>query len=70
MAGTRNLVPRSDSEGSIGSTTKKWANCYFDNAHVGALATYANNAAAIVGGLSQGDFYITSTGVVMCVYTP
>jgi hypothetical protein len=29
------------------------------------LPTYADNAAAIAGGLPIGDFYKTSTGVVM-----
>jgi hypothetical protein len=29
------------------------------------LPTYADNAAAIAGGLPIGDFYRTSTGVVM-----
>ena len=29
---------------------------------------YANNAAAITGGLSAGDFYRTSTGQLFIVY--
>jgi hypothetical protein len=32
------------------------------------LSTYANNAAALAGGLTAGEFYKTSTGVVMVVY--
>jgi hypothetical protein len=32
------------------------------------LGVYADNAAAITGGLAAGDFYRTSTGVVMVVY--
>lgn len=32
------------------------------------LATYANNAAAVSGGLTAGDFYRTSTGQVGVVY--
>lgn len=31
---------------------------------------YADNAAAIAGGLSEGDFYRTATGEVFVVYTP
>jgi hypothetical protein len=34
------------------------------------LPTYANNAAAIAGGLATGSLYRTATGVVMVVYTP
>jgi hypothetical protein len=34
------------------------------------LPTYANNAAAISGGLSEGSMYKTATGAVMVVYTP
>lgn len=29
---------------------------------------YANNTAALAGGLKKGDFYRTSTGVVMIVF--
>ena len=32
------------------------------------LAVYADNAAAIAGGLSVGDIYMTATGQVMVVY--
>lgn len=32
------------------------------------LPEYANNAAALAGGLSAGEFYRTSTGTVMVVY--
>lgn len=32
------------------------------------LPTYASNSAAISGGLTAGDFYRTSTGIVMVVY--
>lgn len=34
------------------------------------LPTYADNAAAITGGLAAGRVYKTSTGVLMVVYTP
>lgn len=34
------------------------------------LPTYADNAAAITGGLAAGDPYRTSTGVLMVTYTP
>jgi len=33
-----------------------------------AIPTYANNAAALAGGLVAGAFYRTSTGVLMVVY--
>ena len=32
------------------------------------LSTYANNAAAIAGGLTSGQLYKTATGQVMIVY--
>jgi hypothetical protein len=32
------------------------------------LQVYANNAAALAGGLKAGDFYRTATGQVMVVY--
>ena len=32
------------------------------------LPVYANNAAALVGGLASGDFYRTATGILMVVY--
>lgn len=34
------------------------------------LPVYANNAAAIVGGLTEGNVYRTSTGVLMVVFNP
>lgn len=37
---------------------------------VGELPVFENNAAAISGGLTQGTFYRTSSGVLMVVYTP
>ncbi len=38
--------------------------------HLNALSTYADNAAAITGGLVTGDVYRTATGELMIVYTP
>lgn len=38
--------------------------------HLNSLATYADNAAAISGGLAAGDVYRTATGELMIVYTP
>lgn len=35
---------------------------------VAGLATYADNTAALAGGLVAGDFYCTSTGVLMVTY--
>lgn len=32
------------------------------------LPVYADNTAAVAGGLSEGEFYRTSTGTVMVVY--
>jgi hypothetical protein len=37
---------------------------------VDGLPEYADNAAAIAGGLSAGRFYRTATGILMVVYTP
>ena len=37
---------------------------------VGGISTYADNAAAILGGLSAGDVYMTATGQLMITYTP
>jgi hypothetical protein len=34
------------------------------------LPTYADNAAALAGGLTAGDCYRTSTGILMVTYTP
>lgn len=36
--------------------------------HVVGLPTYADNAAAITGGMTAGAFYRTATGVVMVTY--
>lgn len=33
-----------------------------------SLSTYADNTAALAGGLVAGQFYKTSTGVLMVVY--
>lgn len=38
--------------------------------HLNDLSTYADNAAAITGGLITGDVYRTATGELMIVYTP
>jgi hypothetical protein len=35
-----------------------------------ALPVHADNAAALTAGLVEGQLYVTSTGVVMRVYTP
>lgn len=34
------------------------------------LPIYANNAAAIVGGLTEGNVYRTSLGAIMVVFNP
>jgi hypothetical protein len=34
------------------------------------LPVYANNAAAIVGGLTEGNVYRTSLGAIMVVFNP
>jgi len=41
-----------------------------DNLSPYSLPTYANNAAALAGGLVAGELYKTATGTVMVVYTP
>jgi hypothetical protein len=38
--------------------------------YIGTCPTHADNAAAIAGGLTAGQVYRTSTGVLMIVYTP
>jgi len=38
------------------------------NLSVGSLPVYANNTAALAGGLAVGKVYRTSTGVLMVVY--
>jgi len=35
---------------------------------IAELSTYADNAAALVGGLKAGDLYVTAAGVLMRVY--
>jgi hypothetical protein len=35
-----------------------------------SLPVYSDNAAAISGGLTAGEIYRTSTGVLMVVYAP
>lgn len=42
----------------------------FGNFDIATMEVYADNAAAITGGLSAGDIYRTSTGALMIVYTP
>lgn len=45
------------------------ANLEFANITVTSLSEYADNAAAKVGGLTDGEFYRTSDGTVKVVYT-
>jgi hypothetical protein len=45
-----------------------WFNAVSDKLADVTLPVYANNAAALVGGLKAGDKYRTSTGVLMITY--
>lgn len=62
------LRPNSDNAMALGGTSNRWTTGYFRNLRTDNLATYADNAAAIAGGLGVGDFYRTSTGQVMVRY--
>ncbi|MBT8490160.1 MAG: hypothetical protein KJN62_03840, partial [Deltaproteobacteria bacterium] len=57
-------ISRSSGIGTVGvSGTFNTTNLY-----ISSLAVYANNSAAISGGLSAGEVYRTSTGNLMIVY--
>lgn len=51
-----------------GGTTKQATAAALGASGVIIRGTYANNAAALAGGLTVGQFYKTSTGVVMVVF--
>jgi len=42
QAATRNIVPRADGEGSIGTSAKAWGDGYFSDLHVGGNSVFAN----------------------------
>jgi len=56
------LVVKSDGKVGIGT------NAPTSQLQVVGLPTYADNAAAIIGGLTVGAFYRTATGVLMVRY--
>lgn len=62
-SGAGNIVLQSDG-GNVGVGTVSPTS----KLQVVGLPTYADNAAAITGGLTAGAFYRTSTGVLMVVY--
>lgn len=41
---------------------------YLNKPHSTSLSVYANNTAALAGGLKAGQFYRTSTGTLMVTY--
>lgn len=47
------------------TTKKSFIRSFWDFKNIGTLPVYADNAAAIAGGLRVGQLYRTSTGVVM-----
>jgi hypothetical protein len=53
---------------SNGAVAKFSINPSGGSAAIGGLAEYADNAAALAGGLVAGDLYRTATGVVMVTY--
>ncbi|MBN8570750.1 MAG: hypothetical protein J0M18_14075 [Ignavibacteria bacterium] len=67
---TRSVI-KSPSDGTITFTNNAEttnATLVFGTATVNLLPTYADNAAALSGGLTAGKLYRTSTGVVMVTY--
>lgn len=44
LGATKNIVPRADSEGSIGTSSKNWQNSYFDNISVDGTVTIPNDS--------------------------
>lgn len=51
-----------------GNNSINFSKGWFQTLNVAALATYADNAAAIAGGLAAGEVYRTATGQVMVRY--
>jgi hypothetical protein len=48
---------------SVGSSSKKWAAGYFNNAYLYSLSDYADDAAAAAGGIAIGQLYRTASAV-------
>lgn len=55
------FAPDADATLSLGKSNRQWANIW------ATLPTYANNAAALAGGLTAGAFYKTATGELRVV---
>ena len=67
------VSPKVSGSFSLGNTQKRWLGVYstlFDGttATFSAVPVYADNAAAVAGGLTAGQLYKTSSGQLMIVY--
>ena len=58
---TKNVYPGFTDTSDIGSDTLRYDEGYFRNISLTALPVYANNAAAMAGGLVAGDLYRTGS---------
>lgn len=54
-----NILPNSLGSDSLGSATRQFLKAWLKTANISTLPVYANNAAAILGGLVAGDLYRT-----------
>ena len=72
-SGANNIITEINPYYTGGITATSLMRTKFNNVVVSnfkySIPTYADNAAAKVGGLVDGDIYRTSTGIVMVVYT-
>lgn len=63
---TGNLRPANNGTQNLGGSSNKIDTAYLTA--LGGLPTYADNAAALAGGLTAGDIYKTSTGELRITY--
>ncbi len=63
-----NVYPAADDLNDLGLDVNRWRKLYARTARIDNLQVFANNAAALVGGLVAGDLYRTATGVVMVTF--
>lgn len=63
-----NFLPAIDNNVTVGSASLRMLGGHFVKLNISGLATYADNTAAIAGGLVAGDLYRTATGVLMVRY--
>lgn len=64
----KTATPGEDNAWSFGTAAKRWLKGWFNTLNVSSLPVYADNSAAISGGLAVGDIYRTLTGTVMVRY--